>query len=243
MTASRSSRRHARSVAASALLTSVAALSVLPACSSGLLTQTGQQVAAVPGVNADAGPDGELSLRNVLITYNGPGGYRQGGSAPLEVRIFNDGETPAKLTRVTAPGAAQRVVLVGATGATQPPQVTTSPPAASPTAEATASPASGSPSPDSTPDINPPVPTGPTGQASFSIEIAPASFVVLTPRQGQYLQLVGLTRELLPGASVPVAFTFGNGTSVTVNMLVPMGVPTSPLPRPTPVAPEAEAGE
>ncbi len=214
MTASRSSRRSARFVAASALLAGAAALTLVSACSAGQLAQTSEMVPAVPGVNANAGPNGEIALRDLLIAYNGPQGYPQGGDAPLVVRIFNDLPTPVKLVRVTADDAARAVVLVG--GA---PVVTATP--AAPTAPATPSGASPSPSPAAA------APT-PIAQA-LSVEIASSSYQLLVPGQGEYLVLRGLTRPLGPGSSVLVTFTFDDGSSVRVN--VPFGVPMEAVPR------------
>jgi hypothetical protein len=110
VTASRSSRR-ARLCAA--LVTGAVALVAglaLASCSAGQITQTSSQVAAGPGANANLGP---VALRDLLIAYNAPDGYPQGGSAPLIVRIFNNGEKPVTLVTATAEGAAEKVLLVG----------------------------------------------------------------------------------------------------------------------------------
>jgi len=224
VTASRSSHS-ARLLAVSALFAGLAALS---ACSVGQLTQTSNQVPPITGVNATS-EDGSIALRNVQVAYSGLRGYARGASAPLVVRIFNDGQGPVKLVRVTAEGA-QRVVLSGGAAATPSPE-----PAASPTSGPSASPAaSGSPpAPSRTPA---PSPTQPAGQSTFlAIEIAPSSFVALVPGQGQYLQLVGLTAPLTPGQSVPMTFGFDN--NIEINLTVPFGMPTAPGPREAPVEP------
>jgi hypothetical protein len=54
--------------------------------------------------------------------------------------------------------------------------------------------------------------------------------VLLVPGQDAYLQLVGLTSALLPGQVASVEFVFDNGLRAQVD--VPVGVPTTPLPRP-----------
>ena len=210
MTSSGPSRRRALLVATSAFIACTAAVTLMSACSAGQLTQTGAQVPAVPGVNVNAGPNGEIALRDILIPYGGPQGYPQGGNAPLAVRIFNDGPRPIKLVRVSAGDAARAVLLVGGAAATQP---------------APASPPTGGPSPSPEPSPT----AAPAGQETFSIEIRPADFELLVPGQGEYLQLMGLTRPVPPGTTVPLTFTFDDGTTVNVN--VPLGVPTAPVPR------------
>src|SRR5262245_50036477 len=174
-----------------ALLIAGTALVTATACGAGISTQTANQVAAVPGANADAAT---ISLRGVMVAYNGPQGYPIGGSAPLLVRIFNNGSTTARLTGVSAPGSAARVELVTDTG--PPPAEETATPAPSEGASAEATP-------------SPP---------SLSVEIKPASYAMLIPGNGAYLQLVDLTRPLMPGESVRVTFTFDTGA---VEVVVP----------------------
>jgi copper(I)-binding protein len=205
------------------------------ACSAGQHTQTASQVAAVPGVSVNLGPDGDLALRDLTVAYHDSEGYPQGGSAPLVVRIFNDGPEPAVLVGVSSTDATS-VSLVG--GAPAPTPVATPPAsptaAATPTAEATATPGAEATS-GATPVVTsaaPPTPTAtPTaaGQTSFRIEIPAGSYVLLVPDQGPYLQLDGLTRALTPGSSVPVTFTFEGLAPATVT--VPSGLPTAPAPR------------
>jgi len=222
VTASRSSRRSARFVAASVLLAGAAALTLVSACSAGQLAQTSEEVAAVPGVNANAGPNGEIALRDLLIAYNGPQGYPQGGDAPLVVRIFNDLPQPVKLVRVTAEDAARAVVLVGGT-----PVTTAAPTAAA--ASPSAAPSPGATPPGASPSPSP-VAAAPTPIAqAISVEIASSSYQMLVPGQGGYLVLRGLTRPLGPGSSALVTFTFDDGSSVRVN--VPFGVPMEAVPR------------
>ncbi|HEX6873675.1 MAG TPA: copper chaperone PCu(A)C [Micromonosporaceae bacterium] len=238
MIANRSSRHRARLVAASALLTGVVTMAVMSACGTGQITQTANQVPPVAGVNANAGPNGEIALRDVLIAYNTSQGYPQGGSAPLVVRIFNNGHQAVKLVSVTAADAADSVALVASSATPQAPATSTAPsptPAASGSAgpSGSASPA-GSPAPSgsATPSAAPvpsPSPSQPTAPSRLSISIPASSYVLLVPGQGQYLQLTGLKRPLGPGSAVPVTFTFDDGSTVTVS--IPFGLPTAPLPR------------
>jgi copper(I)-binding protein len=204
-----------RKPAVAALLATVAALATMPACSSGRVTQTSGQVAAVSGVNANAGDNGEIALRDLLIAYNGPGGYPIGSDAALIVRIFNNGLTPVRLVGATAEGVG-RIELVSAGGA---------PPAdATPTPGTDATPSPGaSETPAPTPE--------PAGQ-SIQVDIAGASYALLVPGQGAHLQLVDLHQPLAPGGSVPVTFRFESGSKTyTVEVTIPMAPPAAPLPR------------
>jgi hypothetical protein len=232
VSASRSSRRSAR-LAASALFASFAALAALSACSAGQLAQTSEEVPSVPGANVTVGPSGFVSLLDMVVVYNGPQGYPPGGSAPLVVRIVNNGPTNLTLVKVSAGDAASSVLLVGGTAA----QTSAAPtPASTPTPTVGPSiTASGSATPTTTPSGRPtPTVTQPAGQANFAVDIAPVSYTFLVPGQGPYLQLTGLTSPLTPGTSVVLTFSFSDGTTGTAH--VPVGVPQSPQPRQTPQA-------
>jgi copper(I)-binding protein len=215
-----SAKRLVRALAG--VIAGVGVVVAVSACSAGQITQTSSQVAAVPGANADAG---SVALRDLVVAYNGPQGYAQGASAPLVVRIFNNGQTAVQLVGATAEGAASGVTLTGGTQA-QTESQNTSP---SPTATGTASPtATATPSPAQ------------NGEQKFSVEIPPVSYVLLVPGSGQYLQLTGLTNAIIPGQSVPVTFSFSDGSSVKVD--VPLVPPNTVVPRATPVVTQP-AGE
>ncbi len=166
MIASRFSRHGVRLGAASALLVGVP--SCLSACSAGQITGTSVQVPPIQGVNADAGSGGTIALRNVLITYNGPGGYPRGGTAPLEVRIFNNGTQPVTLVRVTAGDAAAGVTLAGGPQAPPPEPSPTPPPAESP------SPPAESPSRRRRPHRRRPMPLRPRRPSRPGRELSPS---------------------------------------------------------------------
>jgi copper(I)-binding protein len=210
VTASSTRRGRIRLFAGSAL---VGALLALSACSAGQLAQTAQQQSAIAGVNGQTA-DGRVALRNALIPFNGPQGYQQGGNAPMAVSIFNNGPNAVKLVDVSAQDASD-VVLVGGAGT----NVVPSPSAPPPSPTATASP-SAAPSPTT---------TAPSGQTSFSITIASGGYAVLTQQDGTYLQLVGLHRSLASGDTVPVVFSFDDGSSAT--MTLPVGPATAVVPR------------
>jgi hypothetical protein len=218
VTTSRSgARRWTR--AGTALLTVAVALTAVTACSSGKVTQTSGQVAAIPGANADLG---DISLRGVMVAYGGPEGYPIGGNAPLIVRIFNNGQTAVKLVGASASESATRVELTGAGG---------------PPAEPTPDP-SAEPDPSASPEPTPSPTPEPVAQA-FAVEVKPASYQALVPGQGAYLQLVDLTEALTPGTSVRVTFRIDDGsTSHTVEMTVPVAPPETAVPRASADVPE-----
>jgi hypothetical protein len=93
-TAWRCARRRSRGVAiAVAVLTAL----LVSGCGAGQQAQTSRMVAAIPGVDADAGP---IALRDLLVPYRA-GGYPGGSDVPLVVRLINTGEEPVTVTRVT----------------------------------------------------------------------------------------------------------------------------------------------
>ena len=232
MTASRSSRL------IGVLFAGVAAV-LLTACSAGQNTQTSSHVAAIAGVNVNLGPDGAIALRDLHIAYDSSEGYPQGGSAPLVVRIFNEGAEPAVLVGVSSADATSVSLVGGTPEATPTPTPVPSAPATpTPTAEATppATPAATPPvTPPATPEVTPvapPTPAAtptPSGQTSFRIEVPAGSYVLLVAGQGPHLELNGLTQALAPGSSVSVTFTFEGLPPATIT--VPYGLPAEPAPR------------
>jgi copper(I)-binding protein len=230
VTASHLSRRSSRPgarrarLAATTLLAGLAALATITACGSGQYAQTANQVPGVPGTNVNVGPNGNIQLRNVVVAYDSPTGYPAGATAPLVVRIFNNGQDPIQLTGVDAPGAAGSVTL---TSGSATPTAVPSPTTASPTATAPTSPGAsptatptGSPSP--TPTVTAEPALNPANQ--FPITIPPQTWADLVPGQGQYLVLNDLTNAVAPGQTVGVTFQFSGGT--TASLQVPVDLPT-----------------
>jgi copper(I)-binding protein len=209
---------HARARLVTALL-AVGAGTVLAlgGCSAGQVTQTSSQVPPVPGTNADAGP---ISLRNLLVEYNGPQGYPAGSDAPLAVSLFNSSMSSVTLVGVSS-DIASSVTLTGTPTVITPTDTPTPAPttaAATPTGSPTPT-ATGTPTPTATP-------SAPAPAASvLSIAIPPQSFVLLLPGQSSgNLVLHGLTQALSPGESTKVTFTFSDGTTVALDVpLVPTG--------------------
>lgn len=240
----------------------VGALLTVAGCGAGSLAQTSRQVSAVPGVTGSvpAPGGGRVQLLNVSIDFPGLDGYRPGEAAPLNLRISNEGTRPVTLVKVDAGDAATGATLV--TGAATPSSsVAAGPSTPAPTSvetgpEGSSTPlpppvrpspgtqggATQNPSPEAIPQpTTAPTPTG-GAAGQVNVVVPPAGLVVLTRESGTYLQLTGLTRSFAPGESLPV--TFGFDTGGTVTLPVPVGVPVSPLERPTPVPSVSEpAGE
>jgi copper(I)-binding protein len=166
----------------------LAVLFAIAACSAGQITQTSNQVPAIPGANASAGTDGSIALRDLTVEYNSPAGYAAGDSAPLVVRIFNSGGQAVRLVGVDAGGAAASVRLTGGPAPT------------GLVATATAT------------------PTAEPGPSAIAVEIAPSGYALLVPGQGPHLELVDLSRPLRPGDSVPLTFRFSDGSSTEVTV-------------------------
>jgi copper(I)-binding protein len=219
-----------------AALLGAASAVALAGCGAGMITQTSEQVAPVPGINADAG---QIALRNIVVAYDGPAGYPAGGDAPLVVRLFNNGTTPVTLTGVSSSGAAS-VTLVGTPSVTPSPSPTaaaspsasasaSAEPSVDPSASASAEP-SGSAEPSASASPSPAAPP-PAPSEPVSIVIPPQSYVLLVPGEGDsgYLRLNGLTAALVPGAWIPVTFTFDNGEEAELQ--VPLAPPLDAVPR------------
>lgn len=200
-----------------------AAAVALSACSAGQVTQTSDQVAAVPGFSftAPAPNGGNVGVRNITAAYNGPKGYAKGANAPLELWIFNETTSPVDVEISSSSAASVTLVSGPASGATESPAASASPSAsASASAKPNAS-ASVSPTPAET--------KAPTAGKPAKVTIPAAGYVVLSQSSGTFARLNGLTQDLPPGSSVHLTFKFSNG--VTFDAEAPMGIPLSPLPR------------
>ncbi|WP_327006968.1 hypothetical protein OHA72_06600 [Dactylosporangium sp. NBC_01737] len=230
-----------RLVLGAALLASAAlGVGLLSGCSAGQITQTDNQVAAVPGVSAQSA-DGLIALREGVVAY--ADAYKPGSVVPIEVRLFNNARQSVKLTGVTA-GSAGSVVLVGGPSAAPSPAAPSSTAPSSPAVSssvsksASSSPsASKSPTPSPTPAV--------VGSSKIGIEIPVGGFVALSQGTKTYLAVEKLSgEELLAGsalADVTFTFTYADGTTTTIKLPeLPMTVPASPLPKPSSVVEHEE---
>ncbi len=238
------------------LLTGAAALAAaaLTACSAGQIAETANKVPSVyhaAGENADA----SVLVRGLAIPYNTTKGYPAGGTAPLEVQLFNQTSRPVKVTIASAPTTEPRVVAVRTVGLsgnapTGSPSATTAPsPASSP-----AGIVSPQPSPPGSPSapVSPSTGTTPAPAASVSgaapalqpatVTIDPLGSVSFLASGPQKVQLSGLSAALTPGTSVNLVFTFDNGAP-PLNLRAPVAIPESPAARGSVQAPDAEIGQ
>src|SRR3954463_9468680 len=68
--------------------TAAAALVLFAGCSAGQVAETSLKRPSDQGVNAN-NANNTVAVRNATVTYNGPQGYPAGGSAPLELGLYN----------------------------------------------------------------------------------------------------------------------------------------------------------
>ena len=107
-TLSRVSRQH-RYVAA--VCAAAAGIAMMTGCATGQIAETANVEAAVPGVNADAGP---VAVRNIGIEYPSGDEYQQGSDARLVFSLINDGSTADRLVEIST-RAASSVTVNGST--------------------------------------------------------------------------------------------------------------------------------
>lgn len=84
-----------------------AAVLALSGCGTGLYSQTADQVAPVPGVNATAqGPGGvgSVDVRNATVPYPGVEGYKAGSEATLQLHLFNQTPDPVRVVVTSSDG-------------------------------------------------------------------------------------------------------------------------------------------
>src|ERR1051325_149263 len=84
-------------------IAAVAAIA-LSGCSAGQVAETALKRPSVPGVNAETA-DRSVAVRNLHVAYNGPEGYKAGDTAPLEVSLVNQTETPISVSITSRPRA------------------------------------------------------------------------------------------------------------------------------------------
>jgi hypothetical protein len=250
----RSNRRPllAGAVAASAAL----ATGLLAACSAGQVAQTAGIEPAVPGVSAQT-VGYPVYVRNAVVDYSEPKGYRSGAKAPLALWIFNNSHQPVSLVSVTAAQGNQPAQVVLSTGSSTASSaspgsspacsVPTSPSAVpAPTATASASPSASASS--SASKAASPSGSKPSGSASASASASPSASpspsaagattikvtipaggcVELSKRAAQYLQAVDLPNALGNADSLAVTFGFTTADGQTLSTGAPLSLPVAP---------------
>lgn len=130
---------------------------------------------------------GQLQVRNVHLAAPETPLYGEGGDAPLYLTVANRSEVPDSLTAVTSDDAASVGVRQSELAGGD--------------ATPTASPSGGSPTL--------------AGGTSFPLAVPGGSALRLGP-DSSHLVLQGLERQLRPGQSVRVTFSFANAGSTTL---------------------------
>ncbi|MGX6603630.1 hypothetical protein ACWKSP_16020 [Micromonosporaceae bacterium Da 78-11] len=203
-----------------ALITGAATVAViaLGGCSAGQVAETANLKAPISGLNT-ASPDGSLLIRNLQVVYNNPEGYPASGSAPIEVSLFNQTQSPITVTISSKPAtteskglvSAKQVGVVGATPTGS--AAASSEPAALPSASGSASASASA------------APAAPAAQpAKFTI--APLSTETFLPGDAQSLQAIGLSDELRSGGSLSLVFEVSTSAQ-PLTVVAPFAIPMS----------------
>lgn len=202
---------------------------VVAGCSAGQYTQTDQQVAAVNGAFGQT-KDGAIALREAELAFPAEKYYTAGSDAPLKVTIVNQGTKADKLVKVSAAGAGEvkisgstdlpagftltgKVLERGSAPKSSAPGSTTGAPSST-TAGAGATTTPGGGVSASTPNNTPVRPTTSGGNAK---SVSTVELVV-----------TALGKDLRPGQTIPVTFTFQNAGQVTLQ--VPIANDSEPRP-------------
>lgn len=204
----------ARTARIALLVAVAAAASFVSACSAGQIAQTARDVASIEGADATRGG---VAIRDAKVATPPGGSYARGSDAPMYASIATDDKTSDTLVGVKTDATAS-VTLAAAPGA-----------------------GSTSPSPTASGSASASAPAAPSAAPSAPIDVRLAAATLTAFKHGgTYLQLRGLTRNLTPGTTIKVTFTFARVGDVTFD--VPVATPSSPGPRPTP-SPSAGGGE
>jgi hypothetical protein len=198
------------------------AVIALSGCSAGQIAETANLKAPVAGVST-ASPDGSLLIRNLQVVYDSVDGYPANGSAPIEVSLFNQTQSPITVTISSKPVqdqtaglvSAQQIGLVGDASA------------ASPSAAPEPSGSRQAPTPISTvtDQVEPP-----SADASASATTSALSSAVFLPGGKSSLQAIGLSDKLQPGNSLSLVFEVSTSAQ-PLTLIAPIGVPLSPVSR------------
>ena len=223
----------------------------LTACSAG---QTPQTVTQVRDKVGPIGQVGDMYLRGVVLAYPSGGVYNAGDDATLNMAMVNNGNQADTLVSITGPGFT--AIRVGTASASSSASTTGSPTSGSTSATSTsasstsasstsraststgstsagstsASPTSASSTSSSaTATTSSPSATG--NQVGIRIPAHSAVFLGEPGPNGETaptVTLVGLERQLRPGQTIPLTFTFARAGTLTLQALV--AAPNSAVP-------------
>jgi hypothetical protein len=216
----------------------------LAGCSAGQVAETALLKTPISGLNTTS-PDGTLLVRNLQVIYNSATGYAAGSTAPLEVSLYNQTESPMTVLISSAPpqGDTEAVVSaqqIGVSGSAAPSAGASAPaPSASAPVPGASEPVPGASEP--VPGVSEPAPGA---SAPGSPALQPARFTIpafsvesFMPGDPQTLQATGLSGPLANGTALAVTIE-SSASSQPLQLLAPVAIPLSAGPR----AP-AEAGE
>ncbi|MFB9906158.1 hypothetical protein [Allokutzneria oryzae] len=200
---------------------------VVAGCSAGQHTQTDQQVAAVNGAFGQT-KDGAIALREAELAFPAEKFYTAGSDAPLKVTIVNQGTKADKLLNVSSP-AASSVRISGSTDlpagfalngkVLERESAPSTSASGAPTSSSGAATSTGSPTTTTTP------PGGGTTTTPAATSARPTGAAAVGTVE---LVVSGLSREIRPGQTIPVTFTFQNSGQVTLQ--VPIANDSEPRP-------------
>ncbi|MFV2087678.1 hypothetical protein [Micromonospora sp. LOL_021] len=183
---------------------------LLSGCGTGQLAETATKATAINGVNLES-PDGAVSVRDLSVPYPGVEGYPAGGSAPVEVGLFNNTNDPVTVRVSAAPVTdedwatvvgAETVVIGGS--------------------EQTGPPPSPEPGTDEVPQPDP-------GRDAI-VQLPANGWALFSTDDTEPLRVTGLADRLAAGYSVNLAFEFSTGGAPLV-VAAPVDMPLTPAPR------------
>lgn len=183
-----------------------ATMAAASGCAAGQIAATAE---IVPAVQGSSGMVGSVALRDVKLAYPQGGQYQQGQDARLTLVMVNNGLGDDALTSVRTDAADDVTFQAGNPTGTD---------SATPSESASGSPTA-SASASETPEAG--------QQASIPL---PANENVLAYADGPRITLLGLTRDLRSSETVKVTFSFRDAGNIT--LVVPVAVPSSPVPQP-----------
>jgi len=223
-------------------------VAALTGCSAGQVASTTAVQPSISGLNTQS-PDGSLLIRNLQVVYTGPTGYPAGGTAPVEVSLFNETTQPMTVVISSVPQAgsvsARQIGLTGGAAAESPSR--------------NPEPSGGGPAPDPNPSASevidasgqpttPPVPGASLVPSAAAAPAQPArltipglSSAVFRPTTDGKLLAAGLSAPLRPGGSLSLVFEVSTGPQ-PLTVRAPMEIPLSPASRAPGIPPNKNLG-
>jgi len=183
---------------------------LLSGCGTGQIAETATKATAINGVNLES-PDGAVSVRDLSVPYPGVEGYPAGGSAPVEVGLFNNTNDPVTVRVSAAPVTDEdwatvvgaETVVIGGSEQIGP-----------------------TPSPDpGTVEVPQPDP----GRDAI-VQLPANGWALFSTDDTEPLRVTGLADPLAAGYSVNLAFEFSTGGAPLV-VAAPVDMPLTPAPR------------